>query len=95
MNITIAIERLVVEGVQLPPGGERAFRAALEAELTRLLATGGVSAAWHSGGAVPSISVPPISAASDPAIMGRSVAQSVYAGVGDAGGRGEGVVRAW
>jgi hypothetical protein len=82
VNINLQIERLVLEGVALPPGGERALRAALEAELTRLLTAGGVAPGLRSGGAVPSIAVPSISVDGDPARLGRSVAQAVYAGMG-------------
>jgi hypothetical protein len=81
VNINLQIERLVLEGVTLPPGGERILRTALEAELTRLLRAGGVAPGLRSGGAVPSVAAPPISADGDPATLGRSVAQSVYGGM--------------
>ena len=53
MDIHVRIDRLVLEGVTLPAGGGAAVGAALEAELGRLLAEGGLGEAWQAGDAMP------------------------------------------
>lgn len=84
MNVNLHIERLVLEGLRLAPGGHLLVRAAAEAELSRLLAEGGVSQALLSGGAVPRINAGDIRVAgdADARSLGRQIAQSVYGGIG-------------
>ncbi len=45
MNINLHIERLVLDGITLSPGESPLLKAAVEAELTRLLMSGGVRSA--------------------------------------------------
>jgi hypothetical protein len=83
MNVRVRIERLVLDGVAVPPGGRAALRAAVEGELARLLAEGGLGGRWSQGGAVPrlpggAIAVP---AGLDPALLGRRIAGAVYGGL--------------
>lgn len=53
MNINLHIERLVLDGVALERGQEPLLRAAIEAELSRLLSTGGLAPGMMPGAAVP------------------------------------------
>jgi hypothetical protein len=87
MNIHLHIERLVVDETLLAAGGREALQAVVVAELTRLLDAGGLSAAWHAGGMVPSIRGEPIVAVGngEPAALGAQVARAIYAGIGNAG----------
>jgi hypothetical protein len=80
MNVNLHIERLVLDGLELERGHEPALRAALEAELTRLIADGG-AANLISAETVPRLSAPGIETAAgggDPTHLGRSIARSVY-----------------
>lgn len=54
--LRLHIERLVLEGLPLEPGAATRVREAIESELARRLAAGGLSAEFRSGGAVPSLS---------------------------------------
>ena len=84
MKVRLHIERVVLDGVDLPPGSRGALRASLEHELASRIAAGGLSDALASGIAVPAVSAPPIELAhGTPAPkLGASIAQSVYAGIG-------------
>ena len=84
MNVRLHIERVVLDGLELERAHEPLFRAALEAELTRLIADGG-AAHLATAGAVPRVSAPDIETAGDgdPARLGRQVAVSVYDGIGN------------
>jgi hypothetical protein len=80
MNVRLHIERLVLDGLALERGHEPVLRAALEAELTRLIADGGGAHELMTAGAVPRVSAPGIETAGDgdPAQLGRQIARSVY-----------------
>ena len=52
MNIHVHIERLVLDGLPVAPGRGDLVREAVEAELTRLLAEGGLVPGLTSGGAL-------------------------------------------
>ena len=84
MNVNLHIERLVLDGLELERGHEPALRAALEAELTRLIADGG-AARLASAENVPRVSAPDIETAGDgdTARLGRQIARSVYDGFGN------------
>ena len=84
MNINVNIERLILDGVSVPHAQRPLLQAAVEAELERLLAEGGVGAEWRSGGAVPSVPATPIQLSPDgnPTQWGHQIAQSVYGGIG-------------
>ncbi len=88
MNVNLHIERLVLDGLELERGHEPALRAALEAELTRLIADGGAEN-LVSAETVPRLSAPGIKTAAggssggDPAHLGRSIARSVYDSFGN------------
>jgi hypothetical protein len=84
MNITLHIERLILDGLPIGSGQGATVQAAVEAELSRLLVQGGIAPSLQSGGAVPSVRAEAIqfTAQSTPAQMGQQIAHSVYAGMG-------------
>jgi hypothetical protein len=85
MTIEVHIERLVLEGLPVTSADGPRIRAAVEGELSRLLAAGGLSCELASGGAAPSIDAPEISLAprARPDAIGRAVARSVHTGIGE------------
>jgi hypothetical protein len=83
-RIDINIERLILDGLTLSPRDRVALGAALEGELARLIAGGGLPAGLAGGGAVPSLPAAAIqlSGDNDPAHLGRQIAGAVYGGGG-------------
>jgi hypothetical protein len=84
MNINLHIERLVLDGIPLGPGQRPLLQAAMEAELTRLLASGGLSDALQSGGTLFSVRTAGIQLTNNgnPAQLGEQIAGAVYGGIG-------------
>lgn len=84
MNINLQIDRLVLDGVDLPHGQRGELQSAVETELSRLFAEGGVSPNIATDGAVPQVTVKDIqlSGGNDPVTLGRQIASSVYGGIG-------------
>ena len=84
MNISLHIDRLILDGISISHAQRPLLQAAVEAELGRLLTEGGMGAEWQSGGAVPSLSAPAIqlSPEGNPTQWGHQIAQSVYRGIG-------------
>ncbi|MEM8674591.1 MAG: hypothetical protein AAGF83_12055 [Cyanobacteria bacterium P01_G01_bin.67] len=84
MNISVQIERLILEGVTLAPEQRALLKTSLEAELGRLLATEGLSPSLQSGGWVSSLPAPLIQldSNSNPTQMGQQIARAVYGGLG-------------
>lgn len=84
MNINLHIERLVLDGVALEHGHEPLLQAAVAAELTRLLTTGGLASSLMSGGAQPRIHAGEIqvSGADTAPQLGHQIAHAVYGGIG-------------
>ena len=84
MNIKLHIERIVLNGLAVDRTHGGRVRAAIQAELTRLLAAGGVAPALKSGGAVPALRGQNLRIAKGarPAELGRSIAGAVYSGIG-------------
>ena len=85
MNINLHIDRLVLDGISLSPGDRPLLQAAVEGELTRLLASGdGLSDALQSGGALYNVRTTGIQLANDgnPARLGAQIAGAVYGGIG-------------
>lgn len=83
MNLEVRIERLVLEGIALAPEQRPRVQAALEAELTRLLAEGGLAPALLEGGALPRVPAGHFALAGDgdPVRLGQQIAQAVYGGL--------------
>ena len=84
MNINLHIERLVLDGVPVARGGEPLVRAAVEAELARLLAADGLAPSLLAGAALPHLrgGELQLAGASDSNQLGRQIARAVYGGIG-------------
>lgn len=84
MNVNLHLERLILDGLDLPQRQRPQLQAAVEAELARLLAANGLPPAWRSGGAVPSVpgGTIQLTANRHPTHLGRQIAQAVYGGFG-------------
>lgn len=81
--IRVNIERLVLEGLPFTRAQGPQVQAAVESELSRLLAQGGLGQVLASGGAVPSVRAEGIRLdGGGPGQMGRQIARSVYGGLG-------------
>ena len=96
MNITLHIERLVLDGLPIESWQSAEAQAAVEAELARLLTENGLKAELLAGGAIPSLRAEPIQLPSEinAAQLGAQIAQSVYGGIGAESRGGEtGAVR--
>lgn len=83
MNISLHIERLVLEGVPLGEGDARRVQAAVTAELARLIAGGGVGGEWPSRGALEYARGSDIrlAAGEGPDVVGRRIAGALYGGI--------------
>ncbi len=83
MNIRLHIERVVVEGMGLTSVEAASVLTAMEAELSALLAAGGVNPSFQSDTALASISVGAIGveAGSGADALGRRVAGALYGGI--------------
>ena len=84
MNVHVHIERLILDGISIAPGQRGLLHAAVEAELARLLAAGGLSPELLAGGATPSVPADGIrlTRGSSPAQLGSHIARAVYGGIG-------------
>lgn len=84
MNIKLHIERLVLEGIPMSHVEQRQLQAALEGELTSLLAQRGLAPGLLGGGRLPDVPASAISLAaeSQPARLGQQIARAVYRGIG-------------
>lgn len=83
MNINVTIERLILDGLDLPVDQRPLLQAALEAELAGLLAAHGLAARWQAGGTVPRLSADAIhlSGEGGPTVWGQQIAQAIYGGL--------------
>jgi hypothetical protein len=86
MRIEVAIERLVLDGIELPLVQQARLQAAIEAELGRLMLEGGLATELAQGGALPALrgGTLNLSGQADPAQLGRQIARAVYQGLGRA-----------
>ncbi len=84
MKITLHIERLVLDGIPVSRTQSNKVRVAVENELTRLLASGGLVRELRSSLAVPSLRGGNMKVAkgSRPDDVGSAIARSVYAEIG-------------
>jgi len=80
MNIELSIESLIIHGLS---GDRAAVAAAVEQELTRLLADRGLPPGLANGGGAISASPPPVRVPHGlrPAAIGAHVAKAIYASV--------------
>ena len=84
MNINLHIDRLILDGVNIPHHQRHLLQASVKAELGRLVLEGGVSPGITNGGAVPQVNAKRIQlgASNNPVQLGRQIARSVYGGIG-------------
>ena len=84
MNINLHIDRLVLDGVPLAPNQRPALQTAVEAELTRLLASDGWQDTMLSGESLYRVPTAGIEVAHDasPVQLGAQIAGAVYWGIG-------------
>jgi hypothetical protein len=84
MTITLHIDRLVLEGLPVASGQASAMQHAVERELVRMLATGGLSPTFASGGAAGDIpgGLLQLVGIHDPHRLGARIAHAIYAGIG-------------
>jgi hypothetical protein len=82
MNIVFHIERLILDGVATSRADGRRVERALEAELSRLIAAGGLGSEIEAGRAPePRLGAVEIAPHQSPDTLGRSVAHSLYSGL--------------
>jgi len=84
MNITINIERLIIDGLAIPQRHRAQLQSACEAELARLLATNGLAFDIQTGGTQKSIQGGTLALEhdEDPQMLGKKIAQAIYRGIG-------------
>jgi hypothetical protein len=83
MKIQMHIERLILDGIDIPAGQRPRLQAAVEAELVRLFSTGGLNTALTSGGNLPSLRVQTLKySGNNPAQLGQQIARSMYDSLG-------------
>ncbi len=84
MNINLHIERLILDGLPISTAQGALVRAAVEAELSRLLSDGGLHAGLQTGVALESVRAGALrlSADSTPKRLGQQIARSIYGGIG-------------
>ncbi len=84
MKIVVHIERLVLNGLPVNTAQGPRLRRAVQRELTRLLAQGGIAPALAGGGAQPRLAAPQLTLRPQerPDALGGRIAQSVYGGIG-------------
>ena len=87
MNITLHIERLILDGLEPQPGERARLQAAIESHLHSLLVTHGLAPNLMAGAAVPRVVGPELHLPADRNTMtlGHQIAQSVHATIGSQG----------
>jgi hypothetical protein len=85
MKIEVHIERLVLDGLPVTASEAPRVRAAVESELARLFATGGLNRELAAGGAVPRVDAPEVRLArrERPEAIGQGIARSVHRRIGE------------
>lgn len=84
MNIDLHIERLVLDGIDIPHNERPFLQAAVTAELTRLLTDGGLPPGLTAGDAMAIARGDDMqmSPGGDPERLGQQIARSVHGGLG-------------
>lgn len=83
MKIQMEIERLILDGIDIPAGQRPRLQAAVEAELARLLSTGGLNSVLTSGEHLSSLRVQTLNySGNNPVQLGQQIARSLYSGLG-------------
>lgn len=83
MNINLHIERLVLDGFNIPTVQHHLLQSTVATELTRMLTEGGLSTNLAEGVALPRIAASEIqlNGSNNPPQIGHQIAQSVYGGI--------------
>ena len=84
MNIELHIERLILDGVAVEPHGREEVKAAVVAELTRLLKVNGLRAELLSSKVPfsPGTGEIQVTRQTAPAQLGNQIARAVHGGIG-------------
>lgn len=85
MKVHLRIDRLIIDGLPLGPGDAARVQAAVEAELARLVAEGGLGPTPISGGALPhaDASAPVrVEPGLAPDAVGSRLAAAIHEGIG-------------
>lgn len=85
MTVHLRIDRLIIDGLPLGPGDAARLQAAVEAELTRLIAEGGLPPALAAGGARARADAPAplrVDAGLTPEALGTRLAGVIHGGIG-------------
>ena len=84
MNITVHIERLILDGMIVPQHHRPLVQAALVEELVRLLAIDGLSSDFQQSHVRQSVlaGVLEVKDSDEPAVLGQNIARAVYKGIG-------------
>lgn len=84
MNVSLHIERLILDGLTLSARERVVLGTAVTAELTRLINEGGLPANLPASGAVPYLPAGAVQLSHDhnPTLLGQQIAQAVYGGNG-------------
>lgn len=82
-GVSVRVGRLVLNGFDLPPGGDGEVRAAFQRELIRLLSAGDLPSGMRSGGVRRRLPGGPldIGAWTDPADLGSRIARAIHEGM--------------
>ena len=82
-RVSVQVGRLVLDGFDLPPGGDGQVRAAFQRELMRLLSAGDLPSGIRSGGARRRVPGGPlyIGAWTDPTDLGSRIARAIHEGM--------------
>lgn len=84
MHITISIERLILDGIDIPHRLRSQVQAAVEVELARLLLASGLALDLQTGGTqhrVPG-GVLELKGDDEPGVLGKKIARAIYKGIG-------------
>ena len=83
MSIQVHIERLILDGLPLEAAHGPAVHAAIEAELTRLLAERGLGAGFRQGGALAAVRGVDVHlpSAPRPELVGQQVGAAIYGSI--------------
>lgn len=89
--MNVHVERLVLEGVEPTSRQRSVLRSAFTAELSRLVAAGGLDSALARGASVPATPAGPfqLGASFDAREAGARIARAVYAGLGPQSQKGK------
>ena len=83
MKINLHIERLVLDGINIPPAESHLLQASVTTELSRMLNIGGLDHNYAEGVVLPRLSTNSIQLTDNkPKQLGQKIAQSVYGGIG-------------